>query len=491
MTTQTTIMGLKRTSATRREQVEQAEQIYFCDLTGADLSGLQLSARSFFGCNLSECDLRGSFLENCNLEHCFVDEGRVPKLDSNTSTRSVVLERCNFLFDDAAPRVMLAWNNWAADVVEAIRSALQGEPERLFEAIRRRLSSGDSTDLSAMFALCAIFLGSARWERRQASLALLSDALMRASESIAPMRNAYLTLLLYRIGDQSDMVYYEALDLLDRFSPDDSVLAQVLGRMESPEPSDRKEALIGARRILGQRDCELIFPLDALERLLADPKQSADTAREALRTLCDLLNSLASDKGEFPGRFAPILMQLLSHDDERIRKETLRVVSHFHDWEGRKEVRHLLQDENEDLRNRAFMTLYRIMPAHEFLALLKDQPPNASCHAEVAAHQAYLRENGWTNSLISDDALRDLLASDDPSARIDGLYYASFLGDDRYRSEFMANLEHGDSRVRLAALRAVRWLDPKPTPGELQFLKHDPDDDVRDELERAFSNSQP
>ncbi len=342
---------------------------------------------------------------------------------------------------------------------------------------------------SAMLALCATGLRHPDWERRLSALSLVSRALFLDPEAFGAMHDAYLAVLLYRTGDSADTVYFPALDLVKTFEPDELLLRHVLSRIESIEPAERLEALRGGQRLLTQYDCGSLFPLEGLEKLLKDPHQPPAVLRKALQFVNDAHEPLSFAVGEdvLHERLTPTLPHLLKHGDVQVRKEALRAVIALRDRNSGAQVRDLLHDVSPDIRGRAFMVLYDTLPEDEVLQFLKDFPPDPVRHAQIVSHQVFLRGKGWSNSLISDEELRPLLTSEDPKARLDGLYYASFLGDPQYLPELLENLRHGNPAIRTAALRAIEYLSPPPEAAELRFLEHDPSEEVRTQLEKTLN----
>lgn len=480
MLTKRWIIGLARECQARRDMVATAEQVCFGDLGDADLSGMDLSGKRFFGCLLSGCNLSGAILQGSRFDTCFVADP-LPQVE-HALLRDVSIHHCNFMFVNDSPQISLRNDVWESNVAEAVAAGLRGDTEPVFRELRRCIASGDTRGASPLLALCALWLRSQSWECRLRSISVLSDGMLRLPEAMGSMRDAYLAALLCRTGDKSDTVYYPALDLIDTFEPEAPVIRFVFGRIESAEPMERQEALIGARRILARHGYESLFPMDGLERVLDDVQQPPDILCEALRALGEQLDTLELSEERALEQFSSVLVRLLRNDDVRVRRETLRVVVHFHGWAHRAQIIELLSDDREDIRTRAFMTLYRITPAAELRALLDDHPPDRNAHAEIVAHQEYLRQKGWTNSLIADDELRALLTSTDPAVQGSGLYYAGLLGDDAYLPELMNVLQHGEAPLRCAALRAIAYLVRPPTAEALYFLHDDPDESVRAQL---------
>lgn len=411
------VMGVVPSHETTRHRLSRYRNIYFCDLRNADLSELELAEKSFYGCILSAADFSGSRLDGCEMLNCFVAErDGLPRI-AGASCSGVILNNCNFKIDEG--RIRIHDGHWKAETREAVAAALDGNVEALRQALASDLSvkrlGAEGADLTAMLALLATFLLHPDGEYRLSALFGLSEILGERPEWFGEYADAYVAFMMYRSGDESDGVYYDAVRLVERLQPTAAAVAHVFRRIASEEPAERREGIRGVSLLLGSYDYESSLPFDALLALLADPDSSVvEWALQVLRDLLQLRDGYRDEPG-----LTPALVPLLQHPVLDVRLATLSTLRSLRRWPERRRIYECLDDEDAQVRREAFMTLFWILPSEEVRQFLeRHKPPDRQCYEAIIDFQRSLRGRPHAEVLIEDDELEALLESGDGRRRL-------------------------------------------------------------------------
>jgi len=302
-----------------------------------------------------------------------------------------------------------------------------------------------------LVAVAAIATMDSHMEVRLSAMTLVARLLHTHPELLSvDTRKVMGAFLLYRAADESDMVYYDAVALVDELELTRDVLEHLVGRARSPDPRERVAALVARERLsLGVRSIELPDP--PVTKLLDDPDPEVQLA--LLEFLGQNVRNSFDAKGMLPGvDLAAKLNPFLRSRDDRVRRAAIHYARNVGGSANREALIEALLDPDETLRNVAFEALYLRLQADELQDLLLHHEATPAQRAIVLEHETRWRESEPGFSRVADPAaLRDLLASDDPGRRRDALLLAGFTGDPALRPDIEASLGDADPGVRAAA----------------------------------------
>ena len=402
--------------------------VYFSDLRGVAAEVRPLSGRLFYGCIIDPEAFAGAIADHAV---CCAGVGTPP--------------------GDAA-------------AVRAIEDGLRGDWDRAWALLERpsELAPGIAEHLVVMAAVGMI---DARMEVRLRAMTRVAR-LIREHPRLLPAdaREVLQAFLLYRAADDSDMVYYDAVALIDELKLPPSAVEHLVGRARSPDPRERVEALVARRRMWGAvATWEPPYPL--LAALLDDSDPEVQLA------LLQLLRQVARYSWDaealLPGVDLPEKLNLLLRSrDDRVRREAILYAQGAGGPANREALTAALQDPDPDLRDRAFKTLYLTLPPDQLRDFLLHHEPTPAQREFVLESEARWREQGSAASQICDTAeLREMLASDDPQRRRSALILAGFTGDPALAPDAEAALRDADPRVRALAEQLLGQLRERPDPG--------------------------
>lgn len=424
------IMGLARQRSRAVELIARHRHVYFSDLRGVTVGGATLTGRLFYGCMIAPETFAGATLaETCFA--CCAGAGDPP--------------------GDAA-------------AVRAIEDGLRGDWDRAWALLEEpaALAPGVAEHL---IAIAAVGMIDARMEVRLRAMSRTAR-LLREQPRLLPAdaREVLQAFLLYRAADDSDMVYYDAVALVDELKLPAGALEHLMRRARSPDPRERVDALVARERMaLGIHGMEPPDP--PLEALLDDHDPDVQLA------LLQLLKQIA----RFPGMLEDLipgvdvaekLDRLLRSRDDRVRREAIQYARTAGGPANRDALIAALRDPDPVLRAAAFEALYLILPRDQLRDFLLHHEPTPAQRAFVLEREASWRDRD--GSMICDPPeLRAMLASDDPRRRRDGLLLAGWTGDPALVPDAEAALEDADPRVRTEAERLLRQLRERSEPGEM------------------------
>jgi HEAT repeat protein len=416
------VMGLTRRRTHSIELITRHRHVYFSDLRGVTVGAATLTGRLFYGCMIGP----ETFAEATLAETCFVccsGAGQVPA---------------------------------DASVAQAIEDGLRGEWDRAWTLLEKPAGLAPEV-VEHLIAIAALGLIDPRWEVRQRVMTCIAH-LLRENPRLLPAdaREVHQAFLLYRTADDSDMVYYDALALVDKLQIPPGVLEHLMGRAHSPDPLERIDALVARRRmVLGVESTEPPFP--PLAALLNDRDPDVQLA------LLKLLHRVAYywDTEELlPGiDLAEKLDPLLRSGDDRVRREAILYAETGGGPANRDALIAALRDPDPMLRDAAFKALYIVFPQDQLRDFLLHHEATPAQRAMLLERAAYWRAQGSTFNYVADTAeLRAMLASDDPRQRRDALLLAGFTGDPALIPDVEAALGDADPRVRAEAERLLPQL---------------------------------
>ncbi len=322
--------------------------------------------------------------------------------------------------------------------------ALLAEPERL-----------PSQVIEHLLAVASLGMLDVRMEVRLSAMTRVARFL-RAHPALvfADTSDVLQAFLLYRAADASDLVWYDAVALVDEMRMSVRVLEHLVGRARSLDPRERVDALVARQRMrLGVYHVEPPYP--PFGELLDDDNPDVQLA---LLHYLQQAGIDASDVDLLPRvDLAEKLNPMLRSPDDRVRREAARYARKVGGSGNRAALLDLLHDPDEVLRNLAFEALYQRLPQDEQRQFLLHHEASPSQRAFVHAHEARSRAQG--GSFIAETAeLRAMLASHDPRQRRDALLLAGYTGDPALIPDVEAARADPDHRVRVEAERLHQQL---------------------------------
>lgn len=418
------IMGLTGDRSGVSELLALHRHVYFSDLRAVTVAGVTLANRLFYGCWIGPTTFAGAKLIDTDMV-CCAGAGEPP---SNAEVRLAI--EVGQLGD---------WDpTWA----------LLDHPETLSPGLVEHL-----------IAVAAVGMTDARMEVRLETMTMIAR-LLRQHPGLFPAdaRKPLEAFLLYRAADASDMVYYDAVALVDELQLSPDVLEHVVvGRARSPDPRERVESLVARRRMtLGVRNVEVPDP--PLAQLLDDPDPAVQLA--VLEFLQQNVRYSWDVEELLPGTdVAEKLNPLLRSADPRIRRTALQCAHNVGGVANREALLDFLRDPDEKLRDTAFEALYLRLPREDVQDLLLHHEATPSQRQIVLKHEARWRNRERSFSAVAEPAdLRSMLASEDPRRRRDALILVGFTADPRLAPDVKVALSDVDPRVRMEAERLLREL---------------------------------
>jgi hypothetical protein len=418
------VMGLTGDRGYAIALLAHHRHVYFSDLRGISTAGMTLSGRLFYGCIVAPETFSSTALTDTRFV-CCAGAGDLP---AHAEARHAIEE--------------VERGNW-----ERVW-ALLAEPSQLpREAIEHLL------------AVAALGMLDARMETRLSSMTRVARFL-RAHPGVVPTDASEVlqAFLLYGAADASDMVWYDAVALVDELRMPMHVLEHLVGRARSLDPRERVEALVGRQRMrLGVYDVEP--PPPPFGELLDD--DSPDVQLALLHYL-QQAGIDASDADLIPDiDLAEKLNPMLRSADERVRREAARYARKVGGSINRAALLDLLRDPDEPLRNLAFEALYQRLPQDELRQFLLNHEASPAQRAFALSHETRWRARG--GSFIAEpDELRAMLASDDPQQRREALRLAGYVGDPAFIPDVDAARRDPDPRVQAEAERLLQQLNTAP-----------------------------
>jgi HEAT repeat protein len=424
------IMGLTNDRSRAIELLAFHRHVYFSDLRALTAAGMTLTGRLFYGCWV----VPGTFVGARLADTCFACCAGAGEPPVDAQARRAIEDGQRGDWDRA----------WA----------LLDKPEVLASEVVEHL-----------VAVAAVGMTDARMEIRLRAMTRVARLLREhPAVLLADAREVLQAFLLYRAADDSDMVYHDAVALVDELKPSASVLEHLIGRARSPDPRERIEALVARRRMhLGVSSIEPPYP--PLAELLDD--DDPDVQLALLLFLGQVVRYSWDAEALLPGiDLAEKLNPLLRSRDDRVRRAAIHYAHDLGGSANREALIDTLRDPDETLRNVAFDALYLRLPEHEVRDFLLHHEATPAQRAIVLEHEARWREREYSFSRIADTAdLRAMLASDDPRQRRDALLLAGFTGDPALAPDIEAALGDADPRVRAEAERLLRQLRGDQAPG--------------------------
>lgn len=415
------IMGLTADRSGVGELLALHHHVYFSDLRAVTLAGMTLANRLFYGCWIGPTTFAGARLIDTAMV-CCAGAGEPPS---------------------------------HAEVRLAIEVGQRGDWDPTW-ALLDHLETLSPGLVEHLIAVAAVGMTDARMEVRLGTMTMIAR-LLRQHPGLLPAdaRKPLEAFLLYRAADESDMVYYDAVALVDelRLSPD--VLDHVLvDRARSPDPRERLESLVANGR-MSPGVCSVEVPDPPLAQLLDDPDPEVQLA--ALKFLHQNYLGLSDERLRWP-EFAAKLNPLLRSADPRIRRAALYCAREVGEDVNREVLLGVLRDPDETLRDVAFEALF-FRAAGDIQDFLLHHEATPRQRQIVREHEARWRDHEPRISAVAEPAdLRAMLASDDPRRRRDALILAGFTADPALVPDVEAALADVDPGVRAEAERLLRQL---------------------------------
>jgi hypothetical protein len=417
-------MGLTGDRSGVGELLARHRHVYFSDLRAVTLPGVTLANRLFYGCWIGPTTFAGARLIDTAVV-CCAGAGEPP---SHAEVRLAIEVGQRGDWDPT----------WA----------LLDHPETLSPGLAEHL-----------MAVAAVGMTDARMEVRLGTMTMIAR-LLRQHPGLFPAdaRKPLEACLLYRAADESDMVYYDAVALVDelRLSPD--VLDHVLvDRARSPDPRERLESIVANGR-MSLSVCSVEVPDPPLAQLLDDPDPEVQLAAlEFLHQNFRYLSDAFEEQRRSPD-FTEKLNPHLRSNDPRIRRAALHCARRLGGAVNREALLELLRDPDEALRDMAFEALF-FRAAGDIQDFLLHHEATPRQRQIVREHEARQRDHEPRISAVAEPAdLRAMLASDDPRRRRDALILAGFTADPALVPDVEAALGDVDPGVRAEAERLLRQL---------------------------------
>jgi len=417
------VMGLTADRSHASALLANHDHVYFSDLRGLTTAGMTLAGRFYYGCIVSPDTFSKATLIDTRFVCC-----------AGAGEQPVHVEVQRAIADVESHNWERVW-------------ALLAEPERLPPQV-----------IEHLLAMASLGMLDARMEVRLSAMTRVARFL-RAHPALvfADASDVLQAFLLYRAADASDLVWYDAVALVDEMRMSVHVLEHLVGRARSLDPHERVEALVARQRMrLGVYHVEPPYP--PFGELLDD--DDPDVQLVLLHYL-QQAGIDASDVDLLPHvDLAEKLNPMLRSPDTRVRREAARYARNVGGSGNRAALLDLLHDPDEVLRNLAFEALYQRLPQDEQREFLLHHEASPTQRAFVHAHEARCRAQG--GSFIAETAeLRAMLASQDPRQRRDALLLAGYTGDPALIPDVEAARADPDHRVRVEAERLHQQLETK------------------------------
>jgi hypothetical protein len=473
-------LGL-RSSETVRQTVMWADELFFCDLTGADLSGLNLAGKRFVGCVLSGCSFRAAALDGVRFRTC-VASGQ-PASFEGASIGDARLENCNFSLPDGVIRP--AWEEFSDEIL----AAASGDAEDLLYDVcnPEYLEADEEHEAALFFAAQALYADEPRL--RVEAVQGLGAVLEGRPDVAGSALDALVALVALRAGDSHADVFHEVFSVLAELEPSRPAVEMLHSLLYCPDRTILHDALSGLRSLLARFDWGDRPSYRALLQALvrAEEAGQADLLVAALGLWYDHVRMVGIHDGEEASRLGSVLARLLRHPSPDVRKVSLSVLGRLYAWDGRDEIVPLLQDDDPEVRERAWQTLSGLTnEGADFRAFVLTYPPSARARDSLASECARLRESGRPSLLGTADELAALVASPDPEQRRQGIYFLGLVRDPGQSGVLLTHLSDRDAKVRLEALGAVAASDIPDAATAIEPLCADPDQEVRAEATLAL-----
>jgi hypothetical protein len=340
------------------------------------------------------------------------------------------------------------------DVRRAIDDGTRGEWDRTWALLEQPVALAPAV-VEHLLALGALGMLDPRIEVRLRALTRVGRFL-REHPALVPAdtREVASAFLLYRAADASDLVYYDAVALIDELKLPPGVVEHVMARGRSADPRERVEALV-ARRRMHAAVYSFDPPFPPLAALLDDGDPEVQLA------LLQLLGQVARFSWDtddlLPGvDVAGKLDRLLRSRDDRVRGTAIRYARGAGKATNGPALRAALADPDPALRDAALDALYVLLPPDELRELLLHHEASPSQRAAVRAAEAHRRDTEIPSQIADAGELRTMLASTDPRQRHAALLLIGYTGDPALAPDVEAARHDADPRVRAEAERLQR-----------------------------------
>ena len=423
------VMGLTHHRARAAELLAHHRHVYFSDLRGITMGSAALTGRLFYGCVVAP----ETFAEATRAGSCFV-----------------CCAGAGAPLGDAA-------------AVRAIDDGLCGDWDHAWALLDRPAELAPEL-VEQLIAIAALGMLDARMEVRLRAMTRTAR-LLREHPPLLPAdaREVLQAFLLYRAADDSDMVYYDAVALIDELALPPGVLEHLMGRARSLDPRERVDALVARERMaLGVYSMEPPHP--PLAALLDD--DDPDVQLALLRLLRQIAKFRTALRDLIPGvDLAEKLNRFLRSQDPRVRRLAIHYARDVGEPANREALSAALQDPDPAIRDAAFEALYLTLFDSDLRDFLLHHEPTPGQRALVLEQEGRWRDRYGSSQICDTADLRAMLASDDPLRRRDALLLAGFTGDPALVPDAEAALGDADPRVRAEAERLLRQLGARSDLG--------------------------
>jgi len=421
------IMRLVGGEERTRHMLTAHDHIYLSDLSDVSLAGLDLRGKTFYGCRFGPSSWQESSLAECELVGC--------------------------IFDSTPP--------------SPTNQAAPPEDAELIEQSLALLRGGENIASAA-----AEFL-SGRVVPYEG----------RAGRPLATQHaNIFSAFLYLSANHPSAFVRQEITMLASRASIDPAVAHYLVDRTSSGDAEERAWVLTCLAR--SNLDVLGMFAPPRVPRLLRDDSPQVVRATvEFLLAYCSAPDSLKPILGADAEALSRELLS--ASDPELSRRALLLFKSHF-ELVPFDTAHWLLQGSDPTTREIAFEGLFfNTVWSLEPNPLL-DYEPTDDERRRMLAWEKETRDAYGDGRLLTSEEMTEMLESPEAAVRAEGLRVLGFTGDERFAEAARHATGDQDPRVRLYAVRALKWMEKTMPGGALRVLLEDESAEVRHEAESLF-----
>lgn len=442
-----------------RKILKPGAKILFSNLAGFDLSGLDLSKCYFLACILDNTDFRGSNLLGARFDRCFVSKDERLPIILGATLENVCFEEGNLFWrEEGIVRTKTGYD-------EEIRKAATGSKEEAIEMLRfyNALPIDKDKETPLLFAL-AHLLNHKSENVRNSAFHCFCDLHYLFFESDT-VEHYFREHLLRSAGEESDLIYQDAGDLIEKYGYSDKIIRGVVNQIHSKMLKERLNGLRAINQMKNKGDWydRLVEFREVVGLLESENKEIIlETLKFALR------HSSWREREQNIQFISQQLRSLLDCESKEILTFALSIIAGAKIWEDKSKIYPLLESDFQEVRIQAWDTLFSVLPSGELMDFLLQNPVPRAKHLFVMESEP--TENDDSESrIITKEKLSNLLQSSNEKLIKKGLKLLTFLRRNQNISLIIRHCQSKDEGVLKAAHEALSYYAEEVEEGFVEI----------------------
>ena len=365
-------IGINSNRIDYKNHIKTGSKIVFSDLTEYDLSNLDLTDCTFFGCRMDLTNFEHCNLKNSKFVYCFITSSeKVAKLNHN---QNIILEECNFLIEEG--KMVYSENQKYRNMVQVLQKIDSTPFSKMIDVVNDGIDFNINRSLVEIYGFAHLYF---KQDSCVESGVFFEYKKILLDKAIKPL-----------LGERYDDLYelflsqlrdtYVSQDVLNYFeeffyTSEQAILLKIIGRLyrriESPVASDLWIALKAMLYFSAYED--VLMTMIDQEKLIYLMLHKEDEIRnKARRVVEELMSFYILDTKKYQQieqTIRPILVKALKHDNELIQLDGLLFLERhvFFDWlEGMNCLKNIKKNHsNAVIREKATLVYHKLEEAQD------------------------------------------------------------------------------------------------------------------------------